>query len=228
MSHVPNQQKVPTPFHQTHLNTDEDKLANQSEVTLCCSPALKPLCFPDNFTQNWLDKKCARKYLNPHVIYSEYFLWNVSLILIFPSSSLEAFHTIHQNQHLISRMHQRHASSAWLRETVKLTLVPSNSTDVMFTDSWACEYWPSESVLSSTERRHGTSQLRLLIDETFNMTRQSDSSNAGASLNQLIHVQFPLPLPHTLHCLWCYIGGPAQWACAPGYVLCQRNWRNRS
>lgn len=183
-------------FHQARRDADEDKLANQSEVAPCCTPALKPLCFLDNFAQNWLDKKCARKYLNPHVIYSEYFLWNVSLILIFPSSSWETFHTIHQTQHPISRIHQRHARSAWLRKTVKLTVIPSNSPDVVFTDSWACEYWPSERVLSSTERRHGTSQLMLLIDETFNMTRHRVTAPLLILTNLFMsssHYHYPTP-----------------------------------
>lgn len=124
--------------------------------------------------QHWLDKKCARKHLNPYVPYMGYFLWNVCLILIFTSKDSEAFHTTHQNQHHSSRISQRYAvpSSVWLEETLELTFLPCNGTNVVFTDSWACEYWPCEGILSSAERRCGTSQLRPLMDETLNTTWQ--------------------------------------------------------
>lgn len=87
MTNVPSQQEGQSIFHQTPLNADEDKLENQSEIALSCTAALKPFCFSDNFLlrQHWLDKKWARKQLNPHVTYSGYFLCSVSLILIFAS-----------------------------------------------------------------------------------------------------------------------------------------------
>lgn len=120
--------------------------------------------------QHWLDNKCARKHLNPHVACWGSFLWNVCLVLIFTSNGSWDFHTMHQNQHYSSKISQRYAvpSSVWLRETLELARLPCNGTDVVWTGS--CEYWSREAILFSAERTCGTSQLRLLIDEILNIT----------------------------------------------------------
>lgn len=130
-----------------------------------------------------MDEKCARKHLNPHVTDSGYFLRNVGLILIFTSKGSEAFHTTHQNQHHSSRISRRYAVPSAVRLREALELPPCSGTNVVRTDSWACEYWPCEGILSSAERRRGTSQLRPLTDETLNMIRHRAASPTEPNLS---------------------------------------------
>lgn len=167
MSNVPNQQEGQSVFHQTPLNADEDELVNQSEIAPSFTPALKPFCFPGNFTQSALIGREVRQETSQPLCH---------LFRIFPLKCLFNFDIHiksprgfpHYMPEPASQVQEKsEICGTKLKETLKLTLLSCNVT---FTDSQACEYWPCEGRLSSAERRHGISQLRLQIDQTLNMT----------------------------------------------------------
>lgn len=113
-------------------------------------------------------------------------------------------------------------SSEWLKEILDPTMQWYQRCVNRQLALWLFAQWGY-----FAERRCGTSQLRLLIDESLHMTWHRAVSPMEPNLvTYSIDVQPPFPF--TLHCVRYYTGGPAQWARALGNVLCQGKRRNRS
>lgn len=166
-----------------------------------CTPALKP----NNFTQPALIGKGVRQETSqlPWCLqYFVYFLWNVCWFR-FPHQKHSRGFQLQDKSEI--------CSSVWLKEMLESTRVQYSGTSVVCAVNWwALALWGYYA-----EKRCGTSQLRLLIDETLNVTRSSFSNGAKLANLFLSSYRFPCnpALCVILHWRSCTVG-TCPWQCA--------------
>lgn len=199
MSNVPNQQKGQSLFHQTPLKTDEDKLVNQSEIAPCCTPALKPLLSPWQLYSvliEWMCQEISQPSCHLFRIFPLKCQFNfdvhIKQLRGFPHYALEPTSHLQDMPEMCCTKALWGSGKQWSWHSYQ-AMVPV----LCLQKAWACEYWPWEGILSSAERRRGTSQIKAADRWDFQYdSTQSDSFTTGASLiftNVNSHYHFPTP-----------------------------------
>lgn len=139
-------------FHQTPLNDDEDELVNRSGNAPSCTPALKPsFCFSDDFPQTPLIGEEVRQETSQPPCH---------LFSTFPLKCQLNF-DIHIKRGFLDTVSPPGPTSRVRDESE----ICGTIFFVAQGNRYSCNvvYWPSEGIMSTDERRHGTSQLRLYM-----------------------------------------------------------------